>query len=450
MREESNMRARVFWKAIVALSVWACSVLPAGAQGVGAISGTVTDTSDAVLPGVAVTLSSTQRTIGANQQTVTDERGAYQFLRLVPGTYIVKAELQGFRPAEQRNIVVNADATARADLRLEIGNMAEGVTVTGEAPLLDTTSALKQTVITVDTLHALPNRFDMWSAARVIPSIVMSQVDVGGSAAFLQSGPTLHGSNNENGYFIDGMDVSNLDGNASGAIFFLDPFAFQEMNLQMGAAGTAYAGRGGLVYNMVTRTGTNAFHGGVQYTGANKALGADNLTSGLRTQLLASVPAIALAANPNLKPTAYIESIVDSGSWLSGPILRDRLWFALTEKYDILNQYVPGSYNPDGTQVKEDNLKWTLSEKAAWQMTRSAQLTYFNNVQYRKVGHRPGGGTFADSRSRNLNDKYPDVHQIKFTTPWRGKTLIDVSYSRFRVDDFFRHQPQVKGGDVSH
>jgi len=141
------------------------------------------------------------------------------------------------------------------------------VTVTGEAPLLDTTSALKQTVITVDTLHALPNRFDMWSAARVIPSVVMSQVDVGGSAAFLQSGPTIHGSNNENGYFIDGMDVSNLDGNASGAIFFLDPFAFQEMNLQMGAAGTAYAGRGGLVYNMVTRTGTNAFHGGAQYTG---------------------------------------------------------------------------------------------------------------------------------------------------------------------------------------
>src|SRR5204863_2003731 len=182
------------------------SAVPAIAQGVGAIGGTVSDASDAVLPGVAVSLSSTQRTIGANQQTVTDERGAYQFLRLVPGTYIVKAELQGFRPAEQRNIVVNADATARADLRLEIGNMAEGVTVTGEAPLLDTTSALKQTVITVDTLHALPNRFDMWSAARVIPSIVMSQVDVGGSAAFLQSGPTIHGSNNENGYFIDGMD----------------------------------------------------------------------------------------------------------------------------------------------------------------------------------------------------------------------------------------------------
>src|SRR5258706_14524427 len=292
------MRAKSLgYLSVFVLLLLACAAAPAMAEGVEAIGGTVANACDAVVPGVAVTLCSTERTIGANQQTVNDERGAYQFLRVVPGTYIVKAELQGFRPSEQRNIVVNADATARADLKLEIGSMAEGVTVTGEAPLLDTTSALKQTVITVDTLHALPNRFDMWSAARVIPSVVMSQVDVGGSAAFLQSGPTIHGSNNENGYYIDGMDVSNLDGNASGAIFFLDPFAFQEMNLQMGAAGTAYAGRGGLGYNMVNRTGTNAMHGGVQYTGANTSLRSDNLTAALRTQLLASVPAAGPAAH---------------------------------------------------------------------------------------------------------------------------------------------------------
>jgi hypothetical protein len=449
-RRRPMMRAvTVGWRSILVLVLFACSAMPAGAQGVGAIGGTVTDSSAAVMPGVSVTLSSVQRTIGANQQVITDERGAYQFLRLVPGTYIVKAELQGFRPAEQRNIVVNADATSRADLKLEIGSLEEGVTVTGEAPLLDTTSATKQTVITVEVLHTLPNRFDMWSAARVIPSITMSQVDVGGSAAFLQSGPTVHGSNSENGYFIDGMDVSNLDGNASGAIFFLDPFAFQEMNLQMGAAGTAYAGRGGLVYNMVTRTGTNQFHGGGQFTGANTSFVSDNLNDTLRTQLLASVPAVALAKNPNLRPTAYIKTIYDSGSWFSGPVIKDRLWFALTEKYDVLNQYVPGSYNPDGSQVMEDNLKWTISEKLAWQMTNTAQLTYFNNLQYRKVGHRPGGGTFASSSARNLNDKYPDVHQVKFTKPWHANMVVDVSYSRFRVDDFFRHQPEVKAGDVS-
>ena len=107
--------------------------VPARAQGVGAIGGNVADASGGVLPGVSVTLSSAQGTVGSHQVTQTDERGAYQFVRLVPGTYTVKAELQGFRPAEQRNIVVNADVTARADLKLEIGSLAEGVTVSGEA-----------------------------------------------------------------------------------------------------------------------------------------------------------------------------------------------------------------------------------------------------------------------------------------------------------------------------
>ena len=429
--------------------LWASFVLPAGAQGVGAISGTITDNSDAVMPGVSVALSSSQGTIGANQQTTTDERGAYQFLRLVPGSYIVKAELQGFRPAEQQNIIVNADGTSRADLKLQIGTLAEGVTVTGEAPLLDTTSALKQTVIPVEVLRTLPNRFDMWSAARISPVIVMSQVDVGGSSAFLQSGPTVRGSNAENGYFVDGMDISNIEGNGSGTAFFLDPFAFQEMNLQMGAAGNAARDRGGLVFNMITRTGTNQFHGGAQFAVSGASLNADNLSDELRTQLLASVPPVVLAANPNFQPASTIEDISDTGAWLSGPIIRDKLWFAVTSKYDILNQYIIGSYNPNGEQVLEDNIKWTISEKVAWQMTKSAQLSYFNNLQYRRVGHRPITGTYSDSNSRALNYKYPDWHQVKFTTPWRSNMVLDASYSRLRYDDLWAPQPEVVLGTMS-
>ncbi len=96
-----------------------------------------------------------------------------------PGTYVVKGELQGFRPAEQRNIVVNSDQTSRADLKLEIGTLSEGVTVTGEAPLLDTTSGLKQTVISNEVLQALPNRVDMWAITKVVPSIVLDRVQHG-------------------------------------------------------------------------------------------------------------------------------------------------------------------------------------------------------------------------------------------------------------------------------
>ena len=220
------MTAPRFVRIVVALALWACATPPVFAQGVGAIGGTITDSSGAVLPGATVTLSNPRGSIGGNQEAVADARGAFQFLRLVPGAYTVKAEIEGFRAATQENIVVNADATARVDLKLEIGTLQEGVTVTGESPLLDTTSALKQTVLSREVLDSLPNRIDVWSVARVIPSVVLSKVDVGGSESFLQSTATVHGSNNENGFLIDGMDVSNLDGNGTGAVLYLDPYAF--------------------------------------------------------------------------------------------------------------------------------------------------------------------------------------------------------------------------------
>src|ERR1700687_3346755 len=139
------MTAPRFVGIVVALALSACSTPPAFAQGVGAIGGAITGSSGAVLPGATVTLSNPRGSIGGNQEAVADARGVFQFIRLVPGTYTVKAELAGFRSATQENIVVNADATARVDLKLEIGSLQEGITVKGESPLLDKTSALKPT-----------------------------------------------------------------------------------------------------------------------------------------------------------------------------------------------------------------------------------------------------------------------------------------------------------------
>ena len=429
---------------VAAAACCACAAA-ARAQGVGAIGGTVADASGAVLPGATVTLSNPLGSIGGNRETVTDARGAFQFIRLVPGTYTVKAELEGFRAATQESIVVNADVTARVDLKLEIGALQEGITVSGQSPLLDTTSALKQTVLSREVLDSLPNRIDVWSVARVIPSVVLSKVDVGGSESFLQSTATVHGSNNENGFLIDGMDVSNLDGNGTGAVLYLDPYAFQETNYQTSGGGTANSSKGGLLFNMVTRTGTNKLHGGAMVNGANHGMGSANYSADLRTQLLAGIPDVARAANPNIVPGADILKIYDVGAWLAGPVVRDKIWFSLSAHDQRLDQYLLGNYNPDGTQVLDDNLMWTTSAKVAWQVTRAAQLSYFNNLQYKLIGHRNGGGTFAESRARNLNDKYPDVHQVKFTSPIGTRVVVDVSWSRFRADDMFGQEPEVKG-----
>src|ERR1043165_8322365 len=100
------MVTRFLFRSLFVAVLVVSAVAVASAQGVGSIGGTVMDTTGAVLPGATVTLSSAQGTVGSNQEVVTDARGAYQFQRLVPGSYIVKAAMSGFRTVEQRNIGV--------------------------------------------------------------------------------------------------------------------------------------------------------------------------------------------------------------------------------------------------------------------------------------------------------------------------------------------------------
>ena len=432
---------------VMFLVVSACCIAPALAQGVGAIAGTVTDASGAVLPGVTVTLTSAQGTLGGSREVLTDERGAYQFLRLVPGTYSVKAALQGFRPFTQEGIIVNSDQTARADARLEIGTLEEGIVVSGEAPLLDTSSALKQTVITQEVLESLPNRMDVWSITRVIPSITVSKVDVGGSESFLQSGVTVRGTDNEGGYYIDGMDVSSLDGEGDGATMYLDPYAFAESNFLAGN-NPAESPRGGLVFNMVTKTGTNQLHGGGMFSGANRAMGFDNFSDSLRNDLLATLDPRVRAAVPDIKPGADINYIWDTGFWLAGPIVQNKLWFSTSYHYQKLLQYFLGSYNPDGSQTPDDHYLYTTNNKVAWQINQNTQFSYYFTLQRKVNGHRLGGN-FADSRASNNNNKYPTVHQAKWTNSHSSRLLFDASTSHFLVDDRFSKQPGVEEGDIA-
>ncbi len=424
-----------------------CLTAPAFAQGVGAIGGTVTDSSGAVLPGVNLSLSSAQGgTLGGSQETISDARGQYQFLRLVPGTYIVKAQLAGFRTVEQRGIVVNADATARADVQMPIGQLEEGVVVSGEAPLLDTTSALKQTVLSQEILQTLPNRIDVWSITRVIPSVVASKVDVGGSESFQQSGIQVHGTNNENGYYIDGMNVSSTQSNGSIATFYLDPYAFEEANFRSGN-GPAEASTGGLVFNMITRTGTNQLHGGSSFAATNHSLGFDNVGEDLRKQLLRNVPASVLAARPDLKPTADIRYLFDYGGWLAGPIKENKLWFSTSFHHSQILQYLVGSYNPDGTSVPDDNMLWNLSAKVSWQASQKSQLSYFYILQFKKNGHRASTTQFVETGATVRNTKYPQLNQVKWTSARSAKMVYDVSGSLNRVDDY---QPWPKEGDSAN
>jgi hypothetical protein len=422
-----------------------------GAQGVGAIGGTTADQSGAVLPGVTVTLSN-PGTIGGNQVAVTDSRGAYQFLRLVPGRYSIRAELVGFQSVVQSNIVVDADSTSRADLRLQVGDLKETITVSGEAPLLDTTAILNQTVMSREVLDVLPGTNDLWGIAKLVPAVTLNQYDVGGTMGFQQSEVTVHGSRaaSETAYLIDGMNIGSVGSDGGSVTMYYDPFMFEQINYQAGGV-SAETSRGGIVYNMVTQTGTNAFHGALMFNGSNKHLQSNNITPELRRDLLAAVPALALAANPDLEPGSKIISMYDAGMSVSGPIKRDKLWFVGTGKLVRLDQLRVGSYNPDGSQFVDDNGMITISSKVSWATSPSSQLHYSYTYNNKQRFHWSGNSTtdFWESAATRRQKLETNLNQVKWTKTLSSRLIADVSGSQTRTFQPILEQDNVGPGAIA-
>jgi hypothetical protein len=107
----------------------------------GSIVGVATDASNAVMPGVTVSVSG-DRLIGGVQTQVTDSGGSYRFDRLPPGAYSLKFELQGFKTVTRDEIQISAAFVGTVNAKMEVGNVSESITVTGESPTVDTKSNL--------------------------------------------------------------------------------------------------------------------------------------------------------------------------------------------------------------------------------------------------------------------------------------------------------------------
>jgi hypothetical protein len=298
-------------------------------------------------------------------------------------------------------------------------------------------------VLNRDTLDVLPSRSDIWAIGRTVPSVVMNKYDVGGSEMFSQSFPTTYGSTHgERAYLVDGMDVTWAGGEGF-VISYFDAHMFEEVNYQT-ASGSAESSKGGPITNMVTKTGTNTFRGLYAFTGGGSATASENLSSSLRADLLLAVPPRALAANPNLSPSAKMLGIYDHSAGFSGPIMRDRLWFTFTGSYVTLEQYRLGSYNIDGTRALDQNRMRNAASKVSWQARRSSQLhlTYnFNNKgQFYRTENTGPITEFIDNAATSHQIINSSIFQSKWTSVLAKQMLFDVSGSLLHGDE--NGQPQ--------
>src|SRR4051812_24791766 len=324
----------------------------------GSITGTVSDTSGGVLPGVNVALTGA-RLIGGGDSQVTDSTGNYRFDRLSPGSYTVKFELQGFKGIVREGILVNAAFVATVNVKLEVGNMAESITVTGDSPTVDTKSNVQQTVMNQEILEGVPTGRDPWSLAKLIPGVQVATYDVGGTQSMQQSSMSAHGSNtNDVTYNIDGASVNWPGGGGGATMLYYDQGMFEEVNY-MTSAIPAEVMAGGVSINMVTKDGGNKWKGQLRYSFANDSRqGATPLDAAAAA---AQVGAPDFLGNPTKK--TYALNFAGGGA-----IVENRLWVNGTIRKWVVNKLV-NARNLDKSQALDDNDLKNYSGKVVGSIT---------------------------------------------------------------------------------
>jgi hypothetical protein len=365
---------------IIGISLLAPSTLSAQVQ-TGSITGAVTDSSGAVLPGATVSLSG-DKLIGGVQMQTTDTAGTYRFDRLPPGTYQVKFELQGFKTIDRDDIRVSAAFVATVNAKLEVGQMSETITVTGESPTIDTKSNLQQTVMNQEILEGVPTGRDPWSLAKLIPGVQVATYDVGGTQSIQQSSLSAHGSNtNDVSYNIDGATVNWPGGGGGATMLYYDQGMFEEVNY-MTSAIPAEVMVGGVSINMVTKDAGNKWRANARYSYATGCL-----TPAAPTPGCLESDNIAGAGLPSTFLGNPTKRTFDFNLAAGGALARDRLWVNGSIRRWVVDKLVNGK-NADGTQALDDNTLKNYSGKLVFSASPNQRLSLSYNWNNKIRGHR--------------------------------------------------------------
>ncbi len=286
------------------------AAVPSAQTPSGEISGTTVDASSSVMPGVRITLTNVNTK--ATRLTQTNESGVYVFPAVPPGTYTLRAELDGFSTVERANIQVQVGGAYRIPLTLEIGQLTDVVSVVADTPVIQTENASIGTVIENRSIVELPlNGRNYLQLASLIPGATTNgpasaqgQQRMGGqrnSFSLNVSGQRIH----YNHYSLDGVENTDLNFNSYMLLPSVD--ALEEFKVESGIFGAEF-GRAVAQINASTKSGTNAFHGTVFEFVRNAKMDSKNFF------------------DPKDKPIAPF-SRNQYGTTIGGPVISNKLFF---------------------------------------------------------------------------------------------------------------------------
>ncbi|HEX2442740.1 MAG TPA: TonB-dependent receptor, partial [Vicinamibacterales bacterium] len=441
------------------------AVVPAvGAQqlATGRIDVTVSDSTGAILPGVAVTLEGPQ-----SADAMSDARGEVHFLNLAPGTYIVSAKLDGFAEYRNERVEVGTGVAVPLTVALGVAGVAQQVEVFAETPVIDVKRQTTQTNVTLDELQNIPSSRDPWVVMQTVPGIIVDRVNVGGSESGQQSVYNAKGANDDdNTWNLDGIPITDMAATGASPTYY-DFDMFQEMQVTTGGADITNP-TPGVQLNFVLKSGSNTPHGSARAFFSNEDMQSNNMPA----DLAATIGGSSGKGNRT-------EQYTDYGGEVGGPIIKDKWWawgsFGKTDVRirtltDVLDRTVLENYGAKTqaqlseawragfTFFRGDKIKDGRGASA----TRPAETTWDQkgptNVYKGEVNWVAGNNLFITARGAHITSGFSLTPKGGLNTDW----FIDddgvhhgtnVFYESDRPQDtiladgnFFKGRHEVKFG----
>jgi hypothetical protein len=389
--------------------------LPATALAQGSITGVVKDSSGAILPGVTVEVAS-PALIEKARTAVSDGAGQYRIVDLPPGVYDVTFTLSGFRTVRREGIVLQGTFVAQVNGDLQVGTLAETIVVSGASPTVDVINNTAEFVADRDVLDSIPTAVrNTPLRALLLPGTQVTPFVLG------QYTMSVHGSASQDTLIaIDGMRVNNLCGSGQFSGFYMNDAAIEEVTFTTGAE-SAEMQSGGLRINSTPKDGGNTFSGTFFLWGAGGGLQSDNRSDAVK------------AANVPEPSIAYIWQVNPS---FGGPIVRDKLWFYFTYKYEDHKIYVASSQFADGSRAfRASQGNYSAVTRLTWQASQRDKIRFYLDRQFNGEDYN-GFNTLPTTTPEASTNAFGRgwVPQVKWSQTTTNRLLLEAGITYY-------HQP---------
>ncbi len=306
------------------------------------ITGTVRDTSGAVLPGVTVEASS-PALIEKVRTATTDGNGQYRIVDLRAGGYTVTFTLPGFTTVRREAVTLEGSFTATINTDMRVGELTETITVTGESPIVDVQSVRRQMVLDNDIISAIPSSRSYNNLIQLIPN----SVNQAGAPTDVQVVPGMvvfggfGGRSNEGRVNVDGLSVGSAFNGAGVSSYIADVGNAREIAM-VTSGGMGEVEGGGPALNVLPKEGGNAVRGTFFAAGVTSGMVGSNYTQELRDR--------------GLTTPGETRQVWDFNLGIGGPLAKDRVWYYLNVREEGSERTVPGMF---ANANAGDPTKWT-------------------------------------------------------------------------------------------